>query len=63
MAKKHNYHHLVREWCKTAFSVVKLAYFATKVVELIVKLSDLVSLYTTGVNLRNDFSAKMVSQI
>ena len=46
--EKHNYHHLVREWCKTIFNVVNLIHFVGKVVELIVKLSDLVSFYSKG---------------
>ena len=61
--KYHNYHHLVREWCKTAFSVARLAYIAFKVVEQIVKLSDLVSFYTNGENLKNELTTEMGSQI
>lgn len=60
-SKHHNFHHLVREWCRTIFSVAKVVYFASKVVELIVKLLDLVSFYTNRENHRNVLTAEMVS--
>lgn len=60
-SKHHNFHHLVREWCKTAFSVARLAYIASKVIEQIMKLLDLVSFYTNGVNHKNDLTAEMAS--
>lgn len=59
--KHHNYHHLVREWCKTAISVARLAYIVFKVVEQIAKLSDLVSFYSNGENPKNDLNAEMGS--
>ncbi|OKY74220.1 MAG: hypothetical protein BM485_10615 [Desulfobulbaceae bacterium DB1] len=43
--KKHNYHHLVRESIKTGSAVAKLLYYGLKVVEIVMKLSDLVSFY------------------
>ncbi len=52
----HNYHHLVREWCKTIVSVVKTLHVVGKVVEWIVKLSDLVSFYSTRLIFQEMFS-------
>ena len=44
--RKHNYHHLVREWIKTGLTIEMLFYYGLKVVEMVMKLSDLVSFYS-----------------